>query len=254
MTAYHGGKQRIGNIIADIIYKEIKKIETIKNIKINGYCEPFCGMLGVYRYIPELFNEYNMNFKAGDLNKSVIMMWKELINGWKPQKNISEDKYNKLKKSKLDSALKGYVGHQYSFGGKYFKGYAPKYNKIINDDVAIKRLLDISLQVSNVEFNDGIYTQYSHLKNYIIYCDPPYDNTEQHYKIKFNSNDFYDWCRKMVKNNNILFISGYNAPKDFKIIFKKENKLTGISPSQIKKKSTKKTTSKNRIEKLYVLY
>ena len=53
MTSYHGGKQKIGKKIANIIYEESILIEEETGFKIKGYCEPFCGMLGVYQHIPE---------------------------------------------------------------------------------------------------------------------------------------------------------------------------------------------------------
>jgi site-specific DNA-adenine methylase len=65
MTAYHGGKQRLGKRIAKAI------TDNVDLSKVKGYCEPFCGMLGVYRHVPTHFSEY----KAGDLNLSVIKMW-----------------------------------------------------------------------------------------------------------------------------------------------------------------------------------
>ena len=74
MTSYHGGKQRIGKQIADIIVNESLDIADDENITIKGYCEPFCGMLGVYQHI--IYDEYIKKL-AGDTNKSVIMMWKK---------------------------------------------------------------------------------------------------------------------------------------------------------------------------------
>ena len=57
MTSYHGGKQRIGKQLAEIIVDESIGVVEGDEFDIKGYCEPFCGMLGVYRYIPGLFEE-----------------------------------------------------------------------------------------------------------------------------------------------------------------------------------------------------
>jgi hypothetical protein len=57
MTSYHGGKQRIGQKLAQVIYDESMDISEEEGFQIKGYCEPFSGMLGVYKYIPELFKE-----------------------------------------------------------------------------------------------------------------------------------------------------------------------------------------------------
>jgi hypothetical protein len=46
MTAYHGGKQRIGKKLAQVIYDESMDISEEEGFQIKGYCEPFSGMLG----------------------------------------------------------------------------------------------------------------------------------------------------------------------------------------------------------------
>jgi DNA adenine methylase len=253
MTSYHGGKQRIGKRIANVIYDEFLDIENEYDFTIKGYCEPFCGMLGVYQHIPELFKGHNpkLQYIAGDTNKSVILMWKKAQKGWKPPTKISERKYNTLKYDK-PSSLKGYVGHQYSFGGQFFKGYAPKYGKTLDSSKASLRIVDIAKKIKNISIQHDSYKQFSKLKNYIIYCDPPYEGTETRYynkdgssiKNTFNSNMFWDWSRKMSKHN-IVFISEYNAPKDFESIFSSSHKLTGISPGKKNKKRT---------ENLFIIY
>jgi hypothetical protein len=251
MTAYHGGKQRIGKKIANKIYKESILLSEEDDFKIKGYCEPFAGMLGVYQHIPELFKQegYNLKYKAGDINKSVIMMWKSAQRGWKPPVKSSEKQYNQLKHSK-DSAIRGYIGHQYSFGGKFFDGYAPKYGKTIDSTRASNKVVNISKTLKNIIFTHALYTQFSKLKGYIIYCDPPYFNTVNRYydgvnnkKQNFEHTQFWNWCRYMAKDN-IIFVSSYNAPKDFSVIFSSTHKLTGIGSAN---------NNKKRTEKLYVL-
>jgi hypothetical protein len=51
MTTYHGGKQRIGKKIAQIIVEESVDMSEEEGWNIKGYCEPFCGMLwGISTY------------------------------------------------------------------------------------------------------------------------------------------------------------------------------------------------------------
>ena len=51
--------------------------------------------------------------------------------------------------------------------------------------------------------------------------DPPYKGTKQ-YSTKFiNYDEFYNFCRNLSKNN-IVLISEYNMPPDFKCIWEKE--------------------------------
>ena len=118
MSSYCGGKSRIGLKIAKEIYSMCKEIE------IKSYCEPFCGMLGVYQHIPELFRDHipELKYKAGDINKSVIMMWKAAQKGWKPPTEpCTRENFEFLRSQISSSVEKGFYGHQCSFGGKYFQ-------------------------------------------------------------------------------------------------------------------------------------
>lgn len=247
MTSYHGGKQRIGKRLSQVIVDESLVIASNKGITIDGYCEPFCGMLGVYQYIPQLYkkNGLILNYLAGDINNNVIMMWKDTQKGWIPPTIVTEEQYNQIKNSIDCSAEKGYVGHQYSFKGQQFKAYAPKYGKKIDSTSASNKVVKISNQLSTVEFSNCDYTQYSNLKNYVIYCDPPYSNTQCVYYDgldikKFDNKKFWDWCIDMSKHN-IVFVSEYSAPDDVKLIWSHTSNLTTNSHK----------TKKSRTEKLY---
>jgi hypothetical protein len=90
MTCYHGGKQRIGKVIAEEIFSISRGIADDEGFNIQGYCEPFCGMLGVYKHIPRLFGYTDLKYKAGDANADVINMWKAAQKGWKPPHQVSE--------------------------------------------------------------------------------------------------------------------------------------------------------------------
>jgi DNA adenine methylase len=221
MTAYHGGKQRIGKKLAKVIYEESMEIEDEYDFTIKGYCEPFAGMLGVYQHIPELFKDHKpkLKYKAGEINKSVAMMWNAAKKGWKPPRKVSRKKFGKLKISKDNTAEKGFVGHAHTFRGTFFDSYFKHSQARIDRNVNNVKEIGNILKKNNVIVSSKSYTQYSSLKGYVIYCDPPYANTEQRYykdrlsgKLKFDTEKFWDWCRKMSKDN-IVFISGYSSQK-----------------------------------------
>lgn len=220
MTRYHGGKQRIGKIIAELLTQKVKETD----IEIEGYCEPFCGMLGVYQHIPQYFEERQMSYKAGDTNESVIMMWQQAQKGWIPPISCSEEKYNELKNQEAPSAEKGYIGHQYGFGGGYFKSFVCKYDEPIVQKKPSERVCKIANELKDVEFIYGSYTQFSNLRNHIIYCDPPYANTKCNYLEKFDSNSFWEWVREMSKTN-VIFVSEYTAPDDFECVYERNKKV-----------------------------
>jgi len=223
MTSYHGGKQSIGLEIAENIHLLSTIFEDYTDFKIKGYCEPFCGMLGVYRHVPELFRDHNpkRNFKAGDANESVIKMWQSAQKGWKPPTNVTKKEYENLKYAKA-SAKKGFVGHQCSFGGKNFRGYVKERCTGTKIQHGSENVREVAAELKDVKFTNADYSQFSSLKGYIIYCDPPYGKysdyyDEDHRRMSFDHEAFWQWCREMSKHN-MIFVSEYNAPKDFKLI------------------------------------
>jgi DNA adenine methylase len=227
MTAYHGGKQKIGKQIAKLIHDESIDIEEEYDFVIKGYCEPFCGMLGVYQHIPELFEDHSpkLNYKAGDMNASVIQMWKLSQKGWKPPtEKYTKTEFMSMAGDGKSSAEKGYVGHLYGYMGKYFKPFDNR-TTVSRRNKTSSKVSNIGLELSKVNFINGSYDKFSHLKNFIIYCDPPYEIQNYYYdendtKRKFEHKKFWDWCRKM-STDNIVYISEYSAPKDFEQIWSK---------------------------------
>ena len=212
MTYYPGGKKRIGDEISKIIYETSVYISSKTNLSIKGYCEPFCGMLGVYQYIPRIFKKYKLKFEAGDRNPYIIKLWKGIQNGFNPPISCSENEYYKLKHNN-DSTLKGiFLGFACSIRGVFRLTYIKR-----NIAIQAQHCKRIGLQLQNVNFSLGEYEIYSNLKNHIIYCDPPYKNTGTPYSIgdvydtSFNYDKFINWCCKMSKDN-IIFISEYKKP------------------------------------------
>ena len=227
MTSFHGGKQRIGKRLAETL---VKRSLLVDGFAIRGYCEPFCGMLGVYRHIPELLGE--IKYLAGDASGSVVEMWRAAVGGWIPPTECTEEEYNRLKESEGTSALKGFVGHQYSYGGQYFKGFIGRYGRDKPQPRAAERVAEIAAALREVDFTTCDYQSFSNLENCIIYCDPPYARTECRYEgadglASFDSEQFWDWCREMAQKN-LVFVSEFAAPTDFETI------LEGSHTSNVK--------------------
>lgn len=218
---YHGGKARIGKLIANAIF--IKTME--KGFPIVGYVEPFCGMLGVYRYIAELFPKTNqMQYLASDINKSLILMWQALQQSWKPPTRlIDRTEFMKLKYNEDSSAEKGYIGHFYGYMGKYFVTFDNRRTQKQADETS-NIMTNMGQRLQHVMFSTGDYKMHSSLRGFVVYCDSPYKESSRYYQEnaqsqpKFNHDMFWEWCREMSKNN-LVFISAYSAPFDFTEIF-----------------------------------
>ncbi|AET73347.1 hypothetical protein EMVG_00061 [Emiliania huxleyi virus PS401] len=218
MTSYYGGKKKLGREIAVVIHAFTDSLNP------SSYCEPFCGMCGVLRHINVGTTKY-----AGDINESVIMMWKAAQNGWLPDiTDLSKERYAHLRAAP-NSAERGFFGHALSFHGKFFHGYwtsqrscTEQHSRCLH---ARKCVQDIATELGrkNVMFSHGSYGQFSDLTNSVIYCDPPYIGTQNSTGWKFDSNTFENWCYMMAAKGNYIFISGYTPPGE--IIWTKPTQL-----------------------------
>lgn len=212
-----GGKKKIGWKIAKDIVDYINR----KNIRCRGYCEPFCGMLGVYKNIVESTISFN-DLLAGDVNGSVIEMWKAAQRGWRPPTICTMEEYNALKTSDTVSPEKGFIAHHCSFAGKYFGGYVPERSRYRPMKNAGRRVIDIAEKCKKVRFQQGDYQQFTDLEGYVIFCDPPYKKYNYYFdttgkRIVFDHDEFWDWCRVMSLHN-VVFVSEFDAPYDFEIV------------------------------------
>ncbi len=231
---YMGSKARLSKEIAPLINK------LIKENKINKYIEPFVGGANMIEHI-------KCKDKIGiDNNEYLIAMWKALQQGWIPPTAMDYDTYNQIKnnKSQYPKELVAIAGFCATYNAKWFGGYAGIVNTKIGTirnyyDEAVRNILKQIPRLLDVKFVCDDYKNLEDTKNTLIYCDPPYEQTTK-YKDDFNHKEYWDWCRKIAKNN-ILIASEYNAPDDFQCIFTKELTTT-----------LDKNSRKKDIEKLYI--
>lgn len=209
------------------------------------FVEPFCGGCNV-------LDKVTGKRIASDVNKYLIAMWKALICGWIPPKEISRGYYNEVRSSyrscnnKFTDYEKGYIGFNGSYNGRFFDGgYAgvveTKSGLIRNyPEEAWKNVLN---QVGNLKDVDFYLSDYSSLvipDQSIIYCDPPYENTKQYLELnEFDHNKFWDWVREKSRQGHVVFVSEYNAPDDFECVWEKK-----VNSSLTKDTGAKKATEK----------
>lgn len=200
---YVGSKNRMSKYIAPIIQK------CIDDNNITIYYEPFVGGANM---IDKIKCEKRI---GNDIHKELIAMWIALQNGWEFPLHISEEEYNDVKnnKSKYSDSYVGLVGFNATFGSKYFGGYARafKEDKVTPRDMPNEALRNLKKQIPNikdVEFlcGDYINNKYSDLKNAVIYCDPPYQGTTKYATDSFEHDLFWEWCRKMSKENYLFIV------------------------------------------------
>jgi DNA adenine methylase len=234
---YQGGKNAIGKFIVDVMTAICPPAHAL-----NGYLEPFCGSLGVFKNITDTgYKKYIASDKQPDL----IEMWKKLQDGTlKIPKHISEEEYNKLKYAKSPNALKAVAGFGISFGGKYFAGYIQNssntygHNYLREFKNSIEKVKPV-INKSTVHFYNRDYTSFKP-EHMLIYCDPPYKKTQGYSTGTFNHELFWETMRTWSKNN-CVFISEESAPSDFKVIWRWK-----------KFRSLSRTNKYYKEEKLYV--
>jgi len=221
-----GSKNRIAKYILPIILRDRKEGQ--------WYVEPFCGGCN-------LIDKVSGNRVASDNHFELIEMFKALQKGWTPPINVSEIDYHHIKASTDNHALKGYVGFNLSFAGKYWGGYARGSGRNYGAE-AYRNVMKQVPNIKDVLFTYGTYTDLDVPANSIIYCDPPYKGTTK-YDSSINYEDFYIWCRDMKTKGHTIFISEYEMPEDFKCLWQKEQ-VSSL---------TQDTGSKRAIEKLFTL-
>lgn len=178
-----------------------------------------------------MIDKIHCQFKIGnDIHKPLIAMFQAIQNGWDFPMHISEEEYIHVRdnKTKYSDAYVGLVGFNATFGSKYFGGYARgfKADKVTPRDIPNEALRNLKRQVPDimdVKFVCGDYknNEYCNLKEAVIYCDPPYQDTTRYKTDSFDYDYFWNWCRNMSRDNYV-YVSEYHAPDDFNCIWTKE--------------------------------
>ena len=230
---YLGSKNRIAKEILPLMIKD-RTNET--------WVEPFVGGAN-------MIDKVDGKRIGADLNEYVISLLNQMSKPDYKSPEISEEKYNDIKKypSQYPRWIVGYAGTQLTFGATWFGSY--RRDKQGKRNYCKEAQSNVNKQSKNIQDVEFIHSNYNKLeipKNSIIYCDPPYDTkaTKGKYKNEFNHIDFWDWCRNKVKQGHKVFVSEYNAPKDFKCIWEK----------QINQRMNNNTKTSKTNEKLFVYY
>ena len=228
---YFGGKTRTCKLIAEILQSNLKEDQV--------FLSPFIGGGWIECLVKGKKECY-------DKHKYLIAMYKELQKGWKPPKNITKEQYAYIKANMDEEPyLTGFAGFGCSFAGKWFGGYAKdntNRNFCLNAYNSILRKMD---GFKDTKFDCEDYLNLNPCDR-LIYCDPPYEGTTQYSKVilgHFDSDEFWQTMREWSQNN-VVVISEYSAPEDFRCVWKQNVKL------DIRDANNKK---KNRVEKLFAL-
>lgn len=224
---YMGSKARIAKHILPIMLKDHS----------GAWYEPFCGGCNILDKVPG-------ERLANDSNEYLIALLRALQRGWLPGKAYSEEEYRQIREHPLEYPphVVGYVGFN-SYGGKLWGGYRrDSTGKRDYWSEHARNLIKQADKLKTVCFMCSDYREYEPKPEVgTIYCDPPYQGSTA-YKAEFDHSIFWDWVREKSQRHRV-FVSEYNAPDDFKVVWYK----------QINSSLEKDTGSKKAIEKLFVL-
>ena len=88
-------------------------------------------------------------------------------------------------------------------------------------------------RLQQLELNCGTYLDYEYKDGDIVYCDPPYEDTEKYCENGFNHQEFYDWVASRPYD---VYFSSYLIKDDrFFNVNQKSKRVTLSSTNNIKK-------------------
>ena len=193
------------------------------------------------------------NIIANDIDQYTIPFLQRLKEDitWlhKNNKEFTETDYKRVRDNKgdYDKAYIGYIGYALSFGGKFFGGYSKdKTGKRDYVAEAYRHLLKQAelLRDKNITFYNTSYENVPLPNNSIVYCDIPYKSTTKYTNSKtFDYDKFYDWCINKSIEGYKIYVSEYDMPEPFKLVWNKE----------IRNQMRKDNNSSKVVEKLYTI-
>lgn len=221
---YVGSKNRIAKEIAPIIQSYIDEMGE----QCNGYWEPFVGGANMIDKI-KCAHKY-----GSDAHRYLIALLHHVKQTTKDVPDtITRDEYIAVRQNMCNYPdwYVGLVGFCASYNGKWFGGYANEVKTKIGTvrnytDESIRNLKKQASNLRDVEFSCRTFQECNpDVRNFVIYCDPPYRDTTKYATADFPYDEFYDWCRQLAKHN-IVLISEYWMPDDFECIWQGKLKCT----------------------------
>lgn len=238
---YMGSKSKIAADIVPILKEYMRKHGC------KAYVEPFVGGANV-------IDKMGGCVRIGtDLNRYLIELFLNANRVAEMPDTITHEHYSDVRDSynrntaEYPDWYKGAVGFLASYNGRFFDG---GYSGIRTTSEGTERnyyleakrnFLKQAKSIADVNFACGDYSAVTaNCTGALIYCDPPYKNTKQYgISRNFDTERFWQWCKKMSRNN-IVLVSEQAAPDGIQCIWEKECTRT-----------IKYDKTKTAVEKLY---
>lgn len=205
---YVGGKARIAKWIRDHV---VAIADEYRGMSLT-YVEPFVGSGAVLEKVAPQFEK----IIANDVHPDLIRMWHALCReDWEPPQYMHEREYQELQSSVVPSALRGYAGFCLSFGGKWMAGFESRIPSQHGERLSVLRR---ARRLRHVQWHNTDYAELCIPPGSIVYCDPPYINTQGYANGDFDHLRFWSIADQWVEQGAIVFVSEYTAPPHWPII------------------------------------
>lgn len=237
---YLGSKAKIASEILPLILAERTPLQT--------YVEPFIGGANTFSRV------FGRRI-GGDSNPYLIALYRALAEGWEPPEFVTEQTYYRMKNypEQFPPELVGYAGFALSFGCMWF-------NSLARDDIrspetrsgeGYRDVMKLKGAFIGAELHSMDYRElaYKIPPESLIYCDPPYEGVKEYNgQERFDSEEFWQWCRVMTERGHTLYISELNAPPDFEVVWQQDKMRSFASQRKVGWTATEKLfTLKNQV-------
>lgn len=203
---YLGGKAKQAKWIS----REILQFKGNRQI----YLEPFVGGGSVLSLVASSFPFA----VASDIVPDLILLWQEVCKGWIPPNELTKEEYTSLISSS-PSPLRGWAAFAASYGGKYFGGYHTKLGGRNWLAESQRGILKKAENLNHVVFECCSYDSHTPDSSYVVYCDPPYKNTESYKGAgAFDHDRFWSTMDRWSESGAIVLVSEYEAPSHWRKI------------------------------------
>lgn len=208
---YIGSKRRVAKFILPYITKYLTED--------RWYVEPFCGGCNMLETV------VHGKRIAADNSLPLIEVFKRLQSGESLPDYISKEEYYRVKadKESYEPWYVGFLAFLCSFRGFAWSGYISSgYGKDGKWADVQRQLINNFLKqrekIQGVKFVCSSYEKLEIPEGSVVYCDPPYSNKTgyaKNGKSDFDTEKFFEWCRRKTAEGCDVLISEYTAPADF---------------------------------------
>ena len=234
---YMGSKRKYVKDICPIIQKYIKENN------ITKFYDVFCGGANL------IDNIKCENLYASDLSPSLIALHKQAQedfskiptdgsreywdNAYSDWKKLRENGFKDFSVITMPLYEIGAIEWYGSFSnGGFPRGYAKNSGSRNYYQEAWRnhKKQSETENYKKINFSCENYLNVNIPEDALIYCDSPYKGT-YNYNSEFDYEKFYEWVRQMSKNNYV-FISEYEMPEDFTLVYEQTKKMCLQSQSK----------------------